>query len=76
MIGLDARGLAGVTKLDQGDLHATPSEVHGERQADRPRADDQDPGLDRAIHPVLAALWFAMHRDADSLARCTQLSEN
>ena len=43
--------LAGFANLGNGDIDPAPGEVHGQRQADRPRADDQHCGFNCAIHP-------------------------
>ena len=43
-------GSPGGAKFRHSDIDPAPGEVHGERQPDRPRADDQHLSLDSSVH--------------------------
>ncbi len=57
LIALDVRRLAGPPDLGDGHVDAARRQVHSERESDRPRAHDQNAGVECLAHCAVRRNW-------------------
>jgi hypothetical protein len=64
LVALDVGRLAGAPGLEHRHVDAAPGEVERQREADRPRADDDDAGVEMAIHGACPGVSLREDRQA------------